>query len=236
MTRNPLDRLTQRLPRRARVAVDWLIGIAIAVAVVLAVRSWVVTPFAIPTSSMEPTLHCAPTESKPSSPNASVQPGQNPNTSRSQAAAVASSACKGTSFLGLHFSDRVLVNRFIYRFRSPRRGEIVVFKAPAAAAMVCRSLDTKVLVKRLIGLPGDTVSELNGFISINGKRLKEPYVMAARRDHRSGSWYVPKGWYFFMGDNRIASCDSRDWGPVQHSELLGPVFMTYWPPNRITFF
>ena len=71
--------------------------------------------------------------------------------------------------------------------------------------------------------------------SVNGKKLKEPYVQSIRRDKSNGNWPVPKGWYFFMGDNRIASCDSRDWGPVPRKDLIGPVFMTYWPPNRISF-
>ena len=225
----------QRLPQRARVLADWVIGIAIAVVVVLAFRAWVVTPYAIPTPSMEPTLHCAPAQVKTSSPTSSLQPGQAGSTTRRQPVPFAPGRCQGTSFLGVHFSDRVLVNRFIYRFRSPHRGEIVVFKPPSVAAQICSSAGTKVLVKRLIGLPGDIVIEKHGVISINGKKLQEPYVKSGRRDTRSGLWQVPKGWYFFMGDNRIASCDSRDWGPVPRRDLLGPVFMTYWPPNRISF-
>jgi signal peptidase I len=234
MTKNPLERFLQRLPRRQRVLADWLIGITIAVVIVLAFRAWVATPYAIPTPSMEPTLHCAPSSAKTSAPTSSLQPSQSQSTSSQQSGPLSANSCRGNSFLGLHFSDRVLVNRFIYRFRSPRSGEIAVFKTPAVAAKVCRSLSTKVLVKRLIGLPGDTVSEKRGFVYINGKRLEEPYVVAGRRDERTGIWRVPKGWYFFMGDNRIASCDSRDWGPVPRGDLLGPVFATYWPPNRIS--
>jgi signal peptidase I len=237
MMRNPLERLLQRLPQRARVLTDWLIGIAIAVLVVLAFRAWVVTPYEIPTSSMEPTLHCAPAKTKTSSPTSSLQPSQSHSTTTSsmQSGPLSTGSCQGTSFLGAHFSDRVLVNRFIYRFRNPHRGEIVVFSAPSVAAQICPGLTTKVLVKRLIGLPGDLVSERRGFIYINGKKLNEPYVKSDRRDTGKGNWQVPKGWYFFMGDNRVASCDSREWGPVPRKDLIGPVFMTYWPPNRISF-
>jgi signal peptidase I len=235
MTKNPLDRLLQRLPRGARVLADWLIGLAVAVALVLAVRAWVVTPYAIPTPSMEPTLHCAPSTNL-SPPTSSVQPGQNQTTTPQKTTHVASATCEGSSLLGFHFSDRILVNRFIYRFRSPHRGEIVVFKPPSIAAKICGSSGTSVLVKRLIGLPGETVTEKRGFIFINGKKLIEGYVQPDRRDTRSGSWFVPKGWYFFMGDNRIASCDSRDWGPIPRKDLIGPAFITYWPPNRISVY
>ncbi|MGD0273585.1 MAG: signal peptidase I [Gaiellaceae bacterium] len=235
--RNPLNKQLDRLPGSVRVAADWLIGIAIAVAIVLAVRAWVVTPYAIPSASMEPTLHCVPEGIvKPSSPTSALQPGQNQSTVPQRPRTYSSNGCQGGSFLGIRFSDRVLANRFIYRFRSPRRGEIVVFKPPAAASKVCASLNTSVLVKRLIGLPGDKVVENSGVIYVNGKKLNEPYVKPDRRDIRSGIWHVPKGGYFFMGDNRASSCDSRDWGSVKRKDLIGPIFMTYWPPNRISFY
>ncbi len=235
MIRNPLERLLKRLPRRAQVLADWLIGLAIALVVVLSLRAWVVTPYEIPTPSMEPTLRCAGPTVKVAPPSSSVQPGQSQSTTSQKAPPVGSTTCAGTKFLGFQFSDRVLVNRLAFDYRNPHRGEIIVFKPPSFAAKICGGANIKVLVKRLIGLPGDTVSEKRGFIYINGKKLKEPYVMAARRDTRSGSWKVPRGFYFFMGDNRIASCDSRDWGPVPRKNLIGPVFMIYWPPNRISF-
>ena len=132
-------------------------------------------------------------------------------------------------------NDRVIVNRLAYDFGSPERGEIVVFKAPAGASRCGAEDSGTTFVKRLIGLPGETVTERNGFISINGQPLREPYVDPALRDHGSGTWHVPKGEYFFLGDDRAHSCDSRAWGSVPRANLVGPVIFTYWPPNRITW-
>jgi signal peptidase I len=202
-SRNPLDRMTARLPRPWRIGIDWIVTIAGAIGIVLAIKAWVVNPYRIPSSSMEPTLHCA-------------RPG---------------AGCEA------RLSDRVLANRFIYHFRSPRRGEIIVFNTPKLAAQAaCNASGT--FVKRLIGLPGETVKERNGFIYIDGRKLNEPYVKPDRRDRgpsANGTWRVPAGHYFFMGDNRQESCDSRRWGSVARSAIIGEVFMTYWPPNRIAF-
>jgi signal peptidase I len=91
-------------------------------------------------------------------------------------------------------------------------------------------------VKRLIGLPGDRWEERNGYVYIDGKRLNEPYVKPDRRDHDTHKpLLIPKKQYFFMGDNRSSSCDSRVWGTVPRKNLIGEVFFTYWPPNRISF-
>jgi len=199
--RDPLGRVAPGLPRGVRVVLDWIITIGGAILIVLALKAWVVNPYRIPSSSMEPTLHCA-------------RPAQ---------------GCEA------RFSDRVLANRFIYHFRDPKRGEIIVFKTPGPNPVCNDGHPGETFVKRLIGLPGETVSEKNGYIFINGHPLEEPYVQAERRDHMSGTWKVPPGDYFFMGDNRNQSCDSRTWGPVPRKNLIGEVFFVYWPPNRIGF-
>ena len=197
--RTPLDRLTQRLPSPARVAIDWIVTLGIAVAVVLTVKVEVANPYRIPSASMEPTLQCA----RPAA------------------------GCDGT------FSDRVIANRLAYRFRDPHRGDIVVFKAPPAAAQRCTEGGT--FVKRLIGLPGEVVSERQGVVYVDGRKLDEPYVQASRRDHLTQTWpRIPQGQYFMMGDNRVDSCDSRQWGTVPRANLIGPVLFTYWPLDRIS--
>ena len=196
--KNPVDRLTKNLPHGWRVAIDWIVTIVGAVAIVLAIKAWVVNPYRIPSSSMEPTLHCG-------------RPG---------------SGCLAG------FSDRVLANRFIYHFRDPKRGEVVVFETPPRAKERCGAGGT--FVKRIIGLPGDRLNERNGVIYVNGKRLEEKYLEPARRSTgETASWKVPKDHYFMLGDNRNQSCDSRRWGAVPRKNLIGPVFFIYWPPSRI---
>jgi signal peptidase I len=121
------------------------------------------------------------------------------------------------------FSDRVIANRLAYRFRDPERGDIVVFRAPRAADRCELGRGGSPFVKRIVGLPGEVISERKGTIFVNGKRLTEPYVDPSRRGVSDGRWSrVAPGHYFMLGDNRTQSCDSRTWGTVPRSSLIGP--------------
>ena len=211
-SRDPLARLFPGLPHSVRVTLDWILTIAGAILIVLALKHWVVNPYRIPSSSMEPALNCAKGPANP--------------------------GCLGDS------SDRVLACRICLDFGPPSRGDIVVFNTPRAAANKCGEGGT--FVKRVIGLPGETVHEDDqGFIwirapgSIKYVKLKEPYLPAQRRladtSHFGQSWHVPPGEYFMMGDNRAESCDSRTWGSVPRNKLIGIVFFVYWAPDRIGF-
>jgi signal peptidase I len=143
---------------------------------------------------------------------------------------------KPTGFCQGRFSDRVIANRLAYRFGDPKRGQIIVFKAPAAAERCGSSDGGSTFVKRIIGLPGERVSEHDGVIFVNGKRLVEPYVDRSLRGHESSSWpRVARDRYFVLGDSRIHSCDSRTWGTVPRRSLIGPVTVTYWPPRRVSY-
>jgi signal peptidase I len=182
-----------------RTVVEWIVTLAVAAAVVLAVEVEVAQPFRVPTSSMEPTLLCA-------------RPGI---------------GCTA------RLNDRVIVAKIVYRFRNPHRGEIAVFHAPAKAKRLCTEGGT--YLKRVIGLPGEQVSERNGFFYVDGVKLHEPYLTLYDRDSVTKTWpRLGEKEYFMMGDNRLGSCDSRTWGPVARSAFIGPVVATYWPPTRWT--
>ena len=198
--RGPVDRLTHRLPRPVQLAIDWIVTIVGAVAIVLAIKAWVVNPYRIPTSSMEPTLLCA----------------------------------GGGLGCTARLSDRVLANRFIYHLVDPKRGDIVVFETPLDARRQCAAGGT--FVKRIIGLPGETVEVRNGSVMVNGARLRESYLQTDRRDRgRTIPRYrIPKNHYYVMGDNRAQSCDSTVWGALPRANLIGKVFAVYWPPKRIS--
>ncbi len=119
------------------------------------------------------------------------------------------------------FSDRVIANRLAYRFRDPECGEIVVFKTPAAAERCRPGCEGSKFVKRIIGLPGEVVSEREGIVFINGDRLEEPYVAPSRRGNEDGRWSrVAQGHSGVLGDNRTHSWDSQTWGTVPRSSLI----------------
>ena len=128
-------------------------------------------------------------------------------------------------------SDRIIANRIVYRFHAPERGDIIVFKASPKVEAACNAGGT--FIKRIIGLPGEKVSMRNGYVSINGGRLTEPYLAPGNRGRESGEWSrTPRDGYFVLGDIRTMSCDSRRWGVVTRDSIIGRADLRYWPPNR----
>ena len=198
--RGPIDRLTTGLPAPWPTVIDWVVTIVVAVGAVLAIKAWIVNPYRIPSSSMEPTLHCA-----------EPQPG-----------------CLAS------YSDRVLANRFIYHFRDPHRGDIVVFDTPAEGPRsLRRGRHVRQADHRASGRHRRGAARHGPHQRRAAGRALRPCKRA--RQANATSWQVPEGSYFMMGDNRSQSCDSREWGSVPREDLIGPVFSVYWPPQRISF-
>jgi len=136
--------------------------------------------------------------------------------------------------------DRVLVNKLAYDFHPVHEGDIVVFRRPPL------DTDTAVpdLIKRVVGLPGQTIYVANCRVYINGKPLKQPYLPRGWQLATSpycttwtpsypNPYKVPLGHYFVMGDNRKDSYDSRYWGPLPSNYIVGRAFLRVWPPSRV---
>jgi signal peptidase I len=188
--------------------IELVVTVAVAVGLAFLIQAFVVKPYRIPSGSMIPTL----------------QIGQ-----------------------------RVLANRLV---SNPSLGDVVVFHPPHGAdslSPICGSgtegqghgqacdvptptASSQTFIKRVVGVPGDRISIVNGHVFRNGVREKDGYIVPCGADSSCNfpqTITVPPGDYFMMGDNRGASDDSRFWGPVPDKWIIGVAFFTYWPPDRI---
>jgi signal peptidase I len=191
--------------------IELVVTVAIAVALALLIQAFIVKPYRIPSPSMVPTLDVG---------------------------------------------QRVLTNRLEDH---PSIGDIVVFHPPHGADFqnpVCGASgqgsgtsqacdkptpqeSTQTFIKRVVGLPGDTISIVDGHVYRNGVRQKDSYIIRCDPGTPACNFRtpikIPPGHYFMMGDNRPDSEDSRYWGPVPDNWIIGVAFFTYWPPDRIGF-
>jgi signal peptidase I len=191
---------------------ELVVIVAAALGLALAIQAFIVKPYRIPSGSMEPTLS---------------------------------------------IGQRILVDRIANSFGSPHIGEIVVFHPPQAYAHGCADPSqgqndsgqdagkacavawdrpsSQAFVKRVVGLPGDQISIHNGHVIRDGVRENDSYIAPCNGSGACDfpiTLTVPRGDYFMMGDNRGESDDSRFWGPVPKSWIIGQAFFTYWPPDR----
>ena len=206
--------MTETKKSLARSLWELVVIVGIALGIALAVQAWIIKPYRIPSGSMEPTLK---------------------------------------------IGERILVDRIGMHFGSPRIGEIMVFHPPVnyeacadphqgessagdvepQACDVAQKKESSVtFVKRIVGLPGDHLKILNGRVWRNGKLESAPYAVPCTGNpicNFPQTIVVPPGDYYLMGDNRPDSEDSRFWGPVPRSWLIGGVFFSYWPLSRVGF-
>ena len=118
----------------------------------------------------------------------------------------------------------LLVNRVAYKLGDPKVGDIVIFHAPG--------VDDMDYIKRLIGRSGDIVRVEDGIVYVNDQPLYEPYI--AQAPNYTGTWVVPDGQVFVLGDNRNNSSDSHLWGFIPESDIVGKALFIYWPLDQIT--
>jgi signal peptidase I len=125
----------------------------------------------------------------------------------------------------LHSDQRLVVEKVSYRVHGPQRFDVVVLQAPKQ--------DDELLIKRVVGLPGETVDFRDGRVYINGEMLDEPWVAGETRPGQDSSVLVPPLHVLVLGDNRNHSNDSRSFGPVPIENVVGRAWISYWPPEEI---
>jgi signal peptidase I len=145
----------------------------------------------------------------------------------------------------LQIGDRIVVNKLSYDLHGVDRGNIIVFSTPPKED--CAGPPVADLVKRVIGLPGETISLSGGNVIIDGRLLAEPWLPASQQGRTypgpspaafslHHAYRVPNGDVYVMGDNRTLSCDSRFWGPIAESTIVGKVDLRIWPLSRLGLF
>lgn len=134
----------------------------------------------------------------------------------------------------LMIGDRIIVSKLSVEFGTIHRGDILVFKAPPGVVAGCND-PVADLVKRVIGLPGDHLTSRGNTIYVNGSPLSETWTHYEPLGSPIGQVTVPANSYFMMGDNHPYSCDSRVWGVVPRSDIIGKAFLRIWPLSRIGF-
>lgn len=174
--------------RALRLGLEWLVVIAVALLAALAIKTWLIQAFYIPSGSMEPTLKVG---------------------------------------------DRILVDKLSYQLHPIHRGDMIVFRTPPNDR---GDPNIKDLVKRVVGVPGDKISSAGGHVLIDGRILTEPYLPTGTVTDGISPQVIPRGHYFVMGDNRGDSLDSRHFGTIDGSLVVGRVVMRIWPVTSISLF
>ncbi len=158
----------------------------------------------------------------------------------------------GSMLPQLQINDRVVVSKLAYRLHDPHRGDIVVFDAPGEKVPDTSALPVRVVrgivqsiglaapstdeyIKRVIALPGERVEGHDGRILVDGRRLTEPYLPAGVVTSEFAAVVVPPGDLWVMGDNRTNSADSRVFGPIGESTVVGRAFVRLWPFDHVSF-
>jgi signal peptidase I len=121
----------------------------------------------------------------------------------------------------MHPNQYVLLDKVSYMLGEPQRGDIIVFHYPFG--------QDRDFIKRVIGLPGETVTIEGGVVKVNGEALQEPYIAAPPQ--YQNTWVVPEAEYFVLGDNRNNSSDSHSWGMLKREFIVGRAVVVYWPPS-----